>query len=125
MQIHHFLLPKWQGHQREQYSPKLQHYTQSCHKLHHPQKYLAVIYPFPANIGVHITRSAINAPVIIINSPNDNNVTGYGHTNYKPITSLPIFGGAFLDLLPCSIVLSNKKIQTHYPHPCHHQRRAQ
>ena len=89
------------------------------------RKYIVVLYPLPDNLGVHITRYAINAPLIIMNSPNDNSVTGYGHTNYKPITSLPVFESAFLYLFPCSIVISNKKIQTHCPLPCHHLRRAQ
>ena len=74
------------------------------------RKYLAIIDPLTANLGLHITRSANNPPFLVINSPNSRSFTGYGHTNSKTITSLTIFGGAFMYLLPCTIVLSNKNI---------------
>ena len=74
------------------------------------RNYLAILSPLPANIGVHVTKSSITAPIIVKNGSNDSSVSGYDHITYKIITSLPICGGEFLYLLPCSIVLSYEHI---------------
>ena len=74
------------------------------------RKYRAILDPLTANLGVHINRSAMNPPLLVINSSNSSSATKYGHTKSKPINSLPTFGGAFMYLLPRFIVLYNKKI---------------
>ena len=57
------------------------------------RNYLAILNPFPSNLGVYITRSAVPAPLAVPIGPNDSSVARYGHTTSKPITILPIPGG--------------------------------
>ena len=81
-------------------SPKV---VTSCTIL---RNYIDILNPLPVNIGVYITRSANLVPLIVLQGPNDSGIAGYGHTPSKIIISLPICGGDFLYLLPCSTVLS-------------------
>ena len=80
----------------------------SCNIL---RNYLVNINPHHANLSVHVTRSPINAPLIIIPGPNGSGISGYGNTKYKIITSLPICRGEFLYLLSCSIVLVSRLVE--------------
>ena len=70
------------------------------------RNYLVILNTLPANIDVHVTISAITAPLIVSNGPNDSIVSGYLHTISKPIIILHICRGEFLYLIPCSIVSS-------------------
>ena len=67
------------------------------------RNYLDILNPLPVNLGVHITRSACIALIVVKPGPNDSSISGYSHTTSKPILGLPICGGEFLYLLPCSI----------------------
>ena len=112
MQIHHFLLLKKRGRGTKYIStpPKDNTSTEivvSCTIL---KKYLVIIDPLPVNIGVQVTRSAINDPLIIIPGPNVNSVTRYGCTRSKLIMSLSIFRSEFLYLIPCYTIPSDKII---------------
>ena len=73
------------------------------------RKYLAVLDPLPVNLGIHTTRSDIIAPLIIINSPDNSSLPGYGNTTSKPIIILLICGGKILYLLLCFTNLYDKK----------------
>ena len=72
------------------------------------KKYLAILDPFPVNIGIQKTIPAITAPLIITIVPNDSSVDGYVHTKSKNITRTPIYRVDFLYLLPCSPIPSDK-----------------
>ena len=74
------------------------------------KNFLAILNPLPINLGLHVTISTINDPLIIPIVPNGSSVSGYGHTKSKPVTIFPICGGEFLYLLSCSIVQTQKNI---------------
>ena len=85
-------------------SPKV---VTSCTIL---RNYIDILNPLPVNRGVYITRSANLAPLIVPQGPNDSGIARYAHTPSKIIISLPVCGGEFLYLLPCSTVPSEKNI---------------
>ena len=74
------------------------------------RNYLDILNPLPVILGVHITRSASIALIVVKPGPDDRSIAGYGHTTSKPILGLPICGGEFLYLLPCSIVPYDENI---------------
>ena len=74
------------------------------------RNYISILNSLPANFCVHVNISTINAPLIITPCPSYISVSGYGHTNSRPIIILPIYWGEFLYLLLCYTFQSEKNI---------------
>ena len=71
--------------------------TQNGNTIHKPfisctiiRNYIEIIGPLPVNLGVHITRSAIKVPPVVLFGPNDSIGAGYVHATSKLIISLTI-----------------------------------